>query len=235
MKICYLCPDLGIPLSGSKGGSSHVRGFVRALKLLGHKALIVAGNAGGERALLDVPVVPVKRPGFWEEIPAGPNPRLARALRHLWNNAAVEQTLQTVFGNFRPDLVYERYSPFAVAGGALAAREGIQHILEVNAPLAAEGKRYRRQALQEAAEFLERTAFHSTSLITVVSHQLKRFLISQGVSASKIVAVKNGVDTDLFTPRGSYRTPLLPRKRCCRICRKLEALAWCGLPGRRLH
>jgi hypothetical protein len=93
---------------------------------------------------------------------------MVRALNHICNNVGTEQTLAKVVDTFRPELVYERYSPFAVAGAIVSQQHGIRHILEVNALLAEEGRLYRKQALQEASEFLERQALGRTAQVITV-------------------------------------------------------------------
>ncbi len=208
VRICYLCADLGISLGGHKGASAHVRGLVRALTVLGHEVLVITPPTDGD-VDIGVPVVPVPVPEILDAISSDGRSPLVRALRHLWNNVAVEQVLRDVLPGYRPDLLYERYSPFGVAGGIMAKRMGVPHVLEVNAPLAWEGGRYRRQALQEAAEALEQMAFTSPSLIVTVSRELREHLLAAGVMASKVVVVPNGVDVDLFTPQGqAYRQGL---------------------------
>lgn len=208
MRICYLCADRGIALAGHKGASAHVRGLVSALAALGHEVVVLTPCADGEPAI-GARVVPIPVPEIVEGISSAGDPRLARALGHLWNNVAVERALRDLLPAYGLDLLYERYSPFGIAGGLTARRMGIAHLLEVNAPLAWEGGRYRRQALPEAAAFLERAAFGSASLIVAVSRELRETLVAGGVPASKVVVVPNGVDVDLFTPEGkAYRDGL---------------------------
>jgi glycosyltransferase involved in cell wall biosynthesis len=202
MKICYLCQDIGIPLNGHKGASAHVRGFVRALKLLGHDLLVVTSSSDGDSGI-GVPVVSVPRPALLKDIQTHEYQKMVRALSHLCNNVATEQVLKGVNESFQPDLIYERYSPFAVAGSIFARQHDIRHILEVNALLSDEGKRYRGQALQEASEFLEQTAFDRTSLIITVSRELKESLISLGIPSGKIADVLNGVEESFFLPINS--------------------------------
>lgn len=198
MKICYLCQDIGIPLNGHKGASAHVRGFLRALKLLGHDLLVVISSSDGDSAL-DVPVVSVPRPALLKDIQTRKYQKMVRALSHICNNVATEQVLKDVNESFQPELIYERYSPFAVAGSIFSRQHGIRHILEVNALLSDEGKRYRGQALQKASEFLEKTAFDRTSLIITVSRELKESLISLGIPSAKIADVPNGVEETFFS------------------------------------
>ncbi len=200
MKIMYLCPDLGIPLDGTKGAAVHVRSMIRALAAQGHR--LVALAAAGDAPALGVPVKPIRAPSFTGELGEAGEPRVARALAHLWNNVAIDAAVEEVAAWFEPELIYERYSPFGAAGSIAARRLGVAHLLEVNAPLAWEGERYRRQALLEAARSLERIAFATTSHIVVVSAELEAILVSQGVPAAKITVVPNGVDLELFDHSG---------------------------------
>jgi len=199
MKICYLCSDLGIPLNGHKGGSAHVRGFIRALKLLGHDVAVVTSSDNGDCGL-DAPVFSIPKPRFFEALPMDTHPRLTRALGHVCNNCGTEEALREVIESFKPELIYERYSPFAVSGSILAKERKIPHILEVNALLAEEGKTYRKQALQEASEVLENIAFNSSSFIVTVTRELRESLIDLGIPSTKVMDVQNGVDEIFFRP-----------------------------------
>lgn len=201
MRICYLCADRGIPLKGTKGASAHVRGIVKAFTRGGHDVVVLAsGQVSGRLGGADVKSIPES------EIISGASSiksrQLGRALRHIWYNSCVEDLLKEVMNSDSPDLLYERYSPFSIAGGVVAKRRGIFHILEVNAPLAWEGQRYRNQALPEAARALESVAYHNASLIVTVSDELRSTLTEGGVPIDKIRVVPNGVDGDLFRTEG---------------------------------
>lgn len=199
MKICYIVPDLGISVDGCKGASAHIRGFTQALMDLGHEVTIFTSCPVGET---DLPVRVIPLPNLIDGLPQKSNPHLFRALRHLLNNASIEQALEKVITEERPDLIYERYSPFSVAGGIIAGQHKISHILEVNAPLAEQGKRYRKQALQEASEYLEQTALLRAGRVLVLTEELKQWVMDQGVEEERIILRPCGVDIDLFSPKG---------------------------------
>lgn len=214
MRILYLCADRGIPVHGSKGAAAHVRGLVRAFARLGHTVSLVAAEeqpACPRAKRLDedglpIEIVAVPAPALLAGIDEASAPRVVRALGHIWMNAEIERVLRERLSDAAPDLIYERYSPFGVAGGIAARAAGIPHILEVNAPLAWEGRQYRRQSLQEAADLLEQTAFAQAQTLVVVSRELGDLLAAEGADAERIVVVPNGVDDELFRPA-------LPRRR----------------------
>ncbi|NGX41847.1 MAG: Alpha-D-kanosaminyltransferase [Chlamydiae bacterium] len=201
MKICYLCPDLGITVDGHKGASSHIRGFVGALTTLGHEVSIITSSPVKE-GTLKVPITVIPQPALVDGLDKEVHPRTFRALRHLLYNSEIEKLLKEVVVREKPDLIYERYSPFSVAGSIFARQNGIPHMLEVNAPLADQGKRYRKQALQDASELLEKTAFSQTQFIVTLTHQLRDWLIDIGISPDKICVRPCGVDEKVFSPEG---------------------------------
>lgn len=206
MRICYLCADLGIPPDGKKGASAHVRGFLRALRLLGHEVLLVTPHELEGLELgpdVRIPALRATPPAIIADIGSSVEPRLRRALGHLWTNVAIERALGGLVHDWRPDLIYERYSPFALAGVLTAERAGVPHILEVNAPLAWEGVRYRKQALPEASAALERAVLVRAARIVTVSAELAEILASTfGIPEAKIDVVPNGVDAELFEVQG---------------------------------
>ena len=206
MKICYLCPDLGIPLDGHKGASAHVRGLVKAFRQAGNELQVITGAAYSGSGM-GVPVRSISIPEIAENACRHVEKRMTRALRHLWSNVAIETALSEVIEEFKPDLIYERYSPFSVAGGRVAVHRGIPHVLEVNSPLAREGTQYRNQALPDIANALEKSAFNSTSLIIAVSEDLRDELVATGVEKIKIAVVPNGVDISLFANPGLGTVP----------------------------
>lgn len=207
VKICYLSSDLAAPLSGSTGAAAPMRGLVRAFTALGHEVVVVAPGAGGERSdtELQAQFVPIAIPQIVAGMYAKGPPRLGAALGYLWNNVSVDQTLSGVLKTQRPDLVYERYAPFGLAGVLGARRGSVRHLLEVNALLAWDERRAREQPLHQAAQWIERAALDSASGIVTPTPELKDALISGGVAESKIRVAPNGVDADLFCPEGPVR------------------------------
>ena len=212
MRICYVCADPGVALSRNNGSARHLRSVVRALVDGGHEVELLASRLENAEEL-GVPVHPIPAPQMVPDLlyEAGdcsaPERTIARALRHILLNPAVERALEQRLAVRRPDFVYERYSPFSAAGGWTCRRRRVPHILEVNAPLAWEGARHRGQALPEAAGMLERAAFEATSRIIAVSDELREQLVEGGVERSRIQVVPNGVEAEVFTPEGPVRRP----------------------------
>lgn len=202
MKICYLLQDLGIPLDGHKGATSHVRGFVNALEDLGHEVTIITSCPVESDHGIKGKICVIPKPDVIKGLSRKKGRRVYNALRHIFYNVSMEKTLDQVISMQKPDIIYERYSPYAAAGGIAAKERGIPHLLEVNSPLAEQGKLYRNQALQEAAEYLEIAAFTNSSLIITLANELRDWLISLGIAPETIHVRPCGVDDQLFTPNG---------------------------------
>jgi len=99
------------------------------------------------------------------------------------------------------DLIYERFSPFAVMGRRFK-RRGIPWVVETHAPLFYEGQTERKTTtLTWLAQQLELQAYRECDAIVCVSEALKQIILKEtGLPESKIMVIPNGVDLDRFQP-----------------------------------
>jgi glycosyltransferase involved in cell wall biosynthesis len=221
MRILYLCADRGIKLEKHNGATAHFRSLVGAFRSLGHELLVLTPVVA-DPAVLGTAVARIPTPPMLEELLADverPIPGEQRALReaqrarkrvvhalgHVWNNVVTEQALAVHIHRFRPDFVFELYSPYGVAGALTCNRLGVRHLLNVHAPLAWEGATFRSQALQEAAELLEAEAFRVARRVVANSREMRDQLVAAGVEPGRVEVVVNGVDLELFAPAGVTR------------------------------
>lgn len=240
MKILYLCADRGISLAKHNGATAHFRSLVTSFTKLGHELLVVTPS-DVPPGLLPAPSERIPTPKILEHLLAeveAPVPRaqkerqrrrkrVVHALGHAWNNVCTEQALEAIIPRFRPDLVFELYSPYGVAGPVTAARLGVRHVLNVHAPLAWEGATFRAQALQEAAEVLEEAVLRAARCIVVNSEEMREQLVATGVDAGKITVVINGVDFDMFSPDGPVSPAGPPGSIVVGFCGSLKG--WHGV------
>jgi glycosyltransferase involved in cell wall biosynthesis len=220
-RILYLASDRGIALEKRNGATAHMRSLIKAFCGLGHELLVLTPSAASAAAI-GAPVVRIPTAETMRELLADVDADVPRAEReeqrrrqrivhaaaHLCNNVAVEETLEREIRRFRPDLVFELYSPFGVAGVVTANRLGVPHLLNVHAPLAWEGEVFRHQALSEAALELEATVFAKARRIVTVSAEMRQILLAAGVDGGKIEVIGNGVDLELFSPEGPVERPV---------------------------
>jgi glycosyltransferase involved in cell wall biosynthesis len=116
------------------------------------------------------------------------------------HNLTFARTAEAAARDLGPDVIYERYSLWGVAGLRLARRRSIPLVLEVNAPLADEQQRYRGLTCPRLARSLERTVWRGADLVVAVSDPLRGHLQAAGVAAGQVRVLPNAADARLFRP-----------------------------------
>jgi glycosyltransferase involved in cell wall biosynthesis len=180
------------------GQGVHVEAMVAALRAIGHEVQVVG-------------------PGFYRAVSFGGESRLVPMLRRFLPGIAGEFAelaynlpaylrLRRACRVFRPDLIYERYNLFHVAGALLARRRRVPFYVEVNAPLAAERARYGTLRLRRLAGWAERLVWTAAVRVLAVTGVLRDIVIAAGVAPERVVVTPNGIDparfTDLPAPSG---------------------------------
>lgn len=190
MRVLYVCTDPGVPIFGDKGGSTHVREVVRAMLRQDVRVEIVARRIGGEPPA-DLARVPVHR------LTKAP-PREDPAARERFLLEANEE-LRDLLASLGPaDLIYERHALWSYAAMEYARETGTCAVLEVNAPLVEEQRRYRDLVHEAEAVAARGRAFEAADSVIVVSRSLATW--AESLAPGKVREVCNGVDTDRFRP-----------------------------------
>jgi glycosyltransferase involved in cell wall biosynthesis len=178
----------------TEGGMiTHMRGFARGARALGHRLrFLISGRAGND----DDSTVFI-----------GPSTAISatRALFEVWNNLAfTAKSLSLVADGSEAvaqiDFIYQRYSRFNWTGVALSLVTGRPLLLEFNGSEVWIGKRWDPVGLLWLLKRFERLNLKAADLIFVVSEVERRNLLAAGVEPERIVVNPNGVDTDRFRP-----------------------------------
>jgi glycosyltransferase involved in cell wall biosynthesis len=173
------------------GQAVHIEELVAALRGLGHEVIMVAppgteraefGDEGGAVAMLKRLL-----------------PHVVYELLEMGYSWVAWRRLRRAYLEHRPDVLYERYNLFLVAGAWLKQRYGLPLLLEVNAPLAAERKEYDGLGLEGLARWSERSTWAAADRVLAVTDELRKMIAAEGVPAAKIVVIPNGVDQAKFT------------------------------------
>ena len=207
MRLLYLSSDPGVPVLGHKGASVHLREMVVAFAAAGASVLVASPRVRPEGDELEAAVelfeiAPV-RARECASIPA-----LRRAM------AAQAEQVERIARLSGVDAVYERLSLFGTSGIQAARRLGLRHVLEVNAPLCDEARRFRTLPHPEEAITAERQVCAETDHIFANSEAMAAYLIEAGVPPAKVSVVPNGVDPRGFPGRrfssdGAFRVGFL--------------------------
>jgi len=185
--VLVFCGAAGIPACGPSGASAHLRGVSRALVRAGHEVRLATPFLYDHRGPFDTPLgIPhvSDPPRSWRWL--GP-------LRERGEALDSRRLAQSATRNWRPDLIWERHTLFCDGGRRLAARLGIPRLVELNAPLARERKRYGRIRDLRYADRMERKNLLSADRVVAVSAWLKDW--ARDLGCTEIRHVPNGVDT----------------------------------------
>ena len=195
MKILYLCSDHGIDLTGLKGGSIHVRSFVRALAELGHEVTVVGTNVSSAESFEGLtgatvrraPLAPcnrtllraIKTPNRF----LGRGPGRGRDVVRAFHNTEFFRVADKCAGRWWPSFIYERYSLWGTAGQRLARKYSIPLVLEVNSPLAYEEHKYREGSVfPSLARWAEQRIWRRADLLVAVSQAFHSHFEKAGVA-----------------------------------------------------
>jgi len=180
--------------TASKDGQAvHIEEMIEALRALGHEVRVVApqqddggsGQMGGDL-------------GWVHKLKA----RLPSALYELMELAyswIAYRKLIAAAREFQPDVIYERYNLFLLAGVMARKRLGLPLLLEVNAPLVHERMRHSGGlALPALARWAEGKAWRSADVVLPVTEVLADHVRAYGVPSERIVVIPNGINEAHF-------------------------------------
>jgi len=193
MRLAYLSTDRGIAFGGHKGAAVHLAEMVEALAKEQVDVLLLVASAEGpvaSQANVSVEVIPgVSRIASSEE-------------RRQYDRELTNWLVQRL-AEFRPDAVYERLALYTAAGATAARQLGIPHLVELNAPLLEEEKRFRNLELPALADELEATTVRAADLVLAVSPPLADYARSRG--ARRVEVSPNAAAVEKFEVLSSQR------------------------------
>jgi len=170
------------------GMQIHVAEIAAALRRQGHTVTVLGPDDATSRSAA--------------ESGGGLTPRLAELrgrvpvwlgeLLELGYNVVAWPRLIRAARRARPDVVYERYNLFLLAGIWLKRALGVPLLLEVNAPLAEERATHGQLGLPRLASWAERKVWRAADLVLPVSAALADHVRAAGVPDGRIAVIPNG-------------------------------------------
>ena len=159
----------------------------------GHEVRVVApGDGGGE------PSGQMGAEVGWVARLRARLPKAVYELLELAYTLVAYRRLAAAAREFKPDVIYERYNLFLLAGAMLKRRTGLPLLLEVNAPLADERGKFGGLGLPRLARWAEAKAWRAADFVLPVTDVLAGHVRAVGVPNERIVVVPNGINEAHF-------------------------------------
>jgi glycosyltransferase involved in cell wall biosynthesis len=171
----------------------HIREMVKAFRSLGHEVEMISllkSDEGSEKKAWKNPWKWLLRwiPNWFYEI-----------MSFAYNLYGYRCLCQAIKSK-KPDLLYERYALNTFCGIWASRRFGIPLVLEVNAPLYYEQNKLGKLTFKRLARVSERWICSHATRTVVVSNVMKDFLMREGIPASRLIVMPNGIDPQQFHP-----------------------------------
>lgn len=188
--------------TASKDGQAvHIEEMIGALRELGHEVLVVAP---GDRKHADGAVGKSGEGQMggdmgWVHRMKALLPKAVYEVMEFAYNAIAYRKLMAAAREFRPDVIYERYNLFLLAGLMAKKRLGVPLLLEVNSPLVLERAQHSGGlALAKLARWAERTAWCGADKVLPVTEVLAGHVRAYGVTGDHIQVIPNGINRAHF-------------------------------------
>lgn len=178
--------------TASKDGQAvHIEEMIDALRAEGHEVRVVApaigdpGEMGG-------------KVGWVHKLKAA-LPKSIYELLELTYSLHAYRKLAEAAREFKPDVIYERYNLYLLAGAMLKKKSGIPLLLEVNSPLVHERSQHSGGlALPWLARWAEGKAWRSADYVLPVTKVLAGFVKEYGIPENRIAVIPNGINKSHF-------------------------------------
>lgn len=181
--------------TASKDGQAvHIEEMIEALRAEGHEVRVVAPtiDGGGQSGEMG------GKAGWVHQLKAA-LPKAVYELLELAYTYYALRRLRAVAREFRPELIYERYNLFLLAGSILKRELGIPLLLEVNSPLVHERAHHSGGlALPWLARWAEGRAWRSADYVLPVTEVLAGYVRAYGVADARIAVIANGINRAHF-------------------------------------
>lgn len=176
--------------TASKDGQAvHIEELIHALRELGHEVLVVAPDAGGDDLGAEV---------NWVRRLRAHLPKAVYECLELGYSGLAYLRLSRAAREFKPDVIYERYNLFLLAGLLLKRRRRIPLLLEVNAPLVDERMRFGGLGLPWLGRWAEGVVWRGADVVLPVTQVLASHVAACGVPAQRITVIPNGINEAHF-------------------------------------
>ncbi len=188
--------------ASNDGQAVHIDELVGALRDAGHEVRIVGPGSQRNSGM--------GREVGWVQRLKEVLPRTLYELMELGYSLFAYRRLMAAVREFGPDVIYERYNLFLLAGLMLKRRTGLPLLLEVNSPLVRERSQFGGLSLKRVARWTEGVVWRGADFVLPVTRVLGAEIAAYGVPDERIVVIPNGINQSHFAgapdPASARRT-----------------------------
>ena len=125
-------------------------------------------------------------------------PRSLYELAELAYSLVAYRRMAAHIAAFEPDVIYERYNLYLLAGIWAKKKYRLPLILEVNAPMAVERRQYGGLYWPRLADWAESYVWRNADIVLPVTQVLAEHLVAKGVARDRVVVIPNGINEDHY-------------------------------------
>ena len=176
-------------IASRDGQTVHLEELVAALRRRGHDLIVVGPGIGGTDFGGSL--------GFVDWIKKVLPQSLYELAELAYNLPAFIRLARAVHG-FHPDVIYERFNLFLLAGIMVHRLTGIPLLLEVNGPLFEERAKNVGLSLHRLARRCQKFLWNAADCVLPVTGVLAAIVRSYGVPDERIAIIPNGINPERF-------------------------------------
>ena len=177
--------------ASADGQAVHIEELISALRDLGHEVRVVAPHSPSGEEM-------GKMVGWISHLKMlAPKP--VYELMELAYSWVAYRRLAQAVEEFKPDVLYERYNLYMVAGALIHRRFHLPMLLEVNSPLVFERTRHGGLSLPWLAKWAEGMVWRAADRVLPVTGVLAGFIEAYGVPRERIMVIPNGINKSHFS------------------------------------
>lgn len=178
--------------TASKDGMDvHITELIAAFKRQGHEVKIVGPSSHAKAEF--------GSGGGFTSMIRGLLPAALGEILELAYDVLAYRRLKRAYLEYQPDVLYERYNLFLMAGRTLKKKFGVPFLLEINAPLVQERRMHGGLRFKALANWCERAVWRAADVALPVSAPLARIVEEAGVARERIRIIPNGVNLQRFS------------------------------------
>ena len=177
--------------TASKDGQAvHIEEMIASFRRLGHEVIVVGPafsdqqEFGGESGMLSMARKYC--------------PKAVLELLEFCYSFLAYRDLVAAYRKHQPDILYERFNLFFLAGKWLHRKYRIPFFLEVNAPIFEERAKYGGIGLGRFAKWCQETVWQNASMTLPVSHVLADYIYAADVARDRVTVIPNGINPREF-------------------------------------